>query len=156
MRTPPSRQAQRDRFGRLQVPNQPISSAPARARLLANSSVPNPPAATGAKPSATSQLSVVRAAGRTAIPTKHRTGRGSGPQTVRSRQRVLGAIGRSDRPTKRRAGLGIEPRMRTFRLRVLRAAGKVATPIKHPAGEGTALTKIPAAMTVVSSTELHA
>ena len=156
VRTPPSRQGQRDRFGKLQVPNQPIPSVPAREPLLANSSVPNPPATTGAQPSATSQLSVVRAAGGTAIPTKHRTGHGSGPQTVRSRQRGLGALGRSARPTKRRAGLGIEPRMRTFRLGVLRAAGKVATPIKHPVGEGTAMTNIPAAMTVVSSTELHA
>jgi len=46
--------------------------------------------------------------------------------------------------------------MRTFRLRVLRTAGKVATPITHPVGEGTAMTNIPAAMTVASSTELHA
>jgi hypothetical protein len=46
--------------------------------------------------------------------------------------------------------------MTVLRLRVLRAAGKVATPIKHPVGEGTAMTNIPAAMTVVSSTEPHA
>ena len=46
--------------------------------------------------------------------------------------------------------------MTVLRLRVLRAAGKVATPIKHPVGEGTAMTNIPAATTVVSSAEPHA
>jgi hypothetical protein len=70
--------------------------------------------------------------------------------------RVPPAAGRTATPIKRRVGAEIGLRMIVFQPRVLPTAGSIATPTKRRVGDGIGMTNIPVAMTVASSTELHA